>query len=102
MADSIWHLWLKKDQTTVDITLHRIYNKDWATWIEENPASATEKKSFTTCVFSRLGISPRAAGRGRGRGIGRGIGRGRRTADSDEEEELPNRVRYYIHQMENK
>ncbi|CAG2209032.1 PNN [Mytilus edulis] len=42
-------------------------------------------------AFSRLGISPRAAGRGRGRGIGRGIGRGRRTADSDEEEELPNR-----------
>ncbi|CAC5408868.1 PNN [Mytilus coruscus] len=38
-------------------------------------------------AFSRLGISPRAAGRGRGRG--RGLGR--RTADSDEEEELPNK-----------
>lgn len=32
-------------------------------------------------AFSRLGISPRAVGRGRGR----------RTADSDEEEELPNK-----------
>jgi len=40
--------------------------------------------SYLKKTFCRLGINPRAAGRGRGRG--------RRAADSEDEEELPNKV----------